>query len=192
MKKFQPWGINRTLGVAALLLCSIGSAWAAAPAQAPAASSVQAVIDRMLIRELMDLYGTVHDVGTPEQYADLFTPDGEISSGGRVMVKGREALMQQAVRDHERYTETDAQGRKSSIMRHLISNAQVTITGPDTAEGTCYVTTVVRKGNVGPAILSISRYIDQYVKTNGEWRIKNRQILLEFGNGELAQSMGFR
>lgn len=190
MKKFHAWGISRQLAVGALLLCSIGSAWAAAPASLDPA--VQKVIDRTLIRELMDLYGTVHDVGTPEQYADLFTADGEIASGGRVMVKGREALMAQAVRDHERYTETDAQGRKSSIMRHLISNAQVTITGADTAEGTCYVTTVVRKGNVGPAILSISRYVDRYVKTNGEWRIKHRQILLEFGNGELAASMGFR
>lgn len=190
MKKFHARGITRGLGLAGLLLCSIGVAWSAAPPAVPA--EVQQVIDRTLIRELMDRYGTVHDVGTPDEYADLFTADGEISSGGRVMVKGREALKAQAVRDHERYTETDAQGRKSSIMRHLISNAQITITGADTAEGTCYVTTVVRKGNVGPAILSISRYVDRYVKANGEWRIKHRQILLEFGNGELATSMGFR
>jgi hypothetical protein len=165
---------------------------AACSREVPQNPAIQEAIDRLEIRELMDLYGTVHDIGTPEEYADLFTEDGEIGSGGRVMVKGREALMAQAVRDHERYTETDARGRTSSIMRHLITNAQVKITGENTAEGTCYVTTMVRKGDVGPAVLSISRYIDQYVKVDGKWRIQHRDILLEYGNNELAGLMGFR
>ena len=76
-------------------------------------------------------------------------------------------------------------------MRHLISNAQDTLTGAHAAEGTCYVTTVVRKGEVGPAILSISRYVDRYVKADGQWRIARREIYLEFGNAELAAQMGF-
>lgn len=164
---------------------------------APGAATVDPVLmevaDRTMIRELMDLYGTVHDSGTPEEYADLFTADGEIAmGGGRVMVKGREALIAQAQRDHDRYGVTDAQGRWSSIMRHLISNAQVKLDGPDSAEGTCYVTTVVRKGDVGPAILSISRYVDRYVKVEGRWLIQRREIFLEFGNNELAGQMGFR
>jgi hypothetical protein len=150
------------------------------------------IADRTLIRELMDRYGTVHDSGTPEEYADLFTSDGEIAiGGGPVLVKGREALMEQAQRDHDRFGETDANGRWTSIMRHLISNAQIELSGATTAEGTCYVTTVVRKGDVGPAILSISRYVDRYVKAEGRWRIARREIFLEFGNAELAAQMGF-
>lgn len=150
------------------------------------------IADRTLIRELMDRYGTVHDSGTPEEYAGLFTSDGEIAiGGGPVLVKGREALMGQAQRDHDRFGETDANGRWTSIMRHLISNAQIEVTGDGTAEGTCYVTTVVRKGDVGPAILSISRYVDRYVKADGQWRIARREIFLEFGNAELAAQMGF-
>jgi hypothetical protein len=76
-------------------------------------------------------------------------------------------------------------------MRHLITNAQITLTGDGTAEGTCYVTTVVKKGDVGPAILSISRYADRYVKGDGEWRIERREIFLEFGNSELGAKLGF-
>jgi hypothetical protein len=166
----------------------------AAPIALPAADSLQAIADRTLIRELLDLYGNVHDSGTPEQYADLFTPDGEIAvaAGGPAIVKGREALMAQARRDHERFgTEPAANGKTTSIMRHLISNAQITLTGADTATGWCYVTTVVKKGDVGPAILSISRYTDRYAKLNGEWRIKRREITIEFGNGELGKQLGF-
>jgi hypothetical protein len=176
--------------VSAALMLGIGACTSNVP---PADAALQQIAERTLIRELMDRYGTVHDSGTPEQYADLFSSDGEIAiGGGPVLVKGREALMEQAQRDHDRYGETDANGRWTSIMRHLISNAQITLTGEATAEGTCYVTTVVRRGDVGPAILSISRYVDRYVKADGEWRIERREIFLEFGNDELAVQMGFR
>lgn len=180
----------RMPAVAVLLCAATFTAWSAAPAPAP--DSVQAIVERTLIRELMDRYGIVHDMGTPEQYADLFTAEGEIATGtGPAMVKGREALMAQARRDHERYTETGPDGKTSSIMRHLISNAEITLTGADTATGTCYVTTMVKKGTVGPAVLSISRYVDRYVKAAGQWRIQRREIYLEFGNAELASQMGF-
>ena len=166
----------------------------AAPAMLPAADSLQAIADRTLIRELMDRYGIVHDSGTPEEYADLFMPDGEIAvaAGGPAIVKGREALMAQARRDHERFgNEPAANGKTTSIMRHLISNTQITLTGADTATGICYVTTVVKKGDVGPAILSISRYTDRYAKKNGEWRIQRREITIEFGNSALGKQLGF-
>ena len=161
---------------------------------AVAADAMQDIADRTLIRELMDRYGLVHDSGTPEEYADLFTADGEIAvaPGGPAVVKGRQALMAQARRDHERFgNEPAANGKTTSIMRHLISNAQITITGPGTARGTCYVTTVVKKGDVGPAILSISRYTDRYVKQNDEWRIQRREITIEFGNSALGKELGF-
>jgi hypothetical protein len=177
---------NKSAIVSVLLL----GAAACTPSGSPDAALLE-IADRTLIRELMDRYGTVHDSGTPDEYADLFTSDGEIATGGRVLVKGREALMAQAQRDHDRFGETDANGRWTSIMRHLISNAQIEVTGDGTAEGTCYVTTVVRKGDVGPAILSISRYVDRYAKANGQWRIAHREIFLEFGNAELAVQMGF-
>jgi hypothetical protein len=165
-----------------------------APAMLPAADSLQAIAERTLIRELMDRYGIVHDSGTPEQYADLFTADGEIAvaPGAPAIVKGRDALIAQARRDHERFgNEPTANGGTTSIMRHLISNSEITLAGEDTATGTCYVTTVVKKGDVGPAILSISRYTDRYAKQNGEWRIQRREITLEFGNQELGKQLGF-
>jgi hypothetical protein len=60
--------------------------------------------DRLAILELMDPYGVVHDFGSPEEYADLFTEDGEIAIGnGPAIVKGRAALIEQGQRDHERF-----------------------------------------------------------------------------------------
>jgi hypothetical protein len=159
-----------------------------------AEDSVQAVAERTLIRELVDRYGLVHDSGSPEEYADLFTADGEIAvaAGAPAIVRGRQALIAQARRDHERFgNEPASDGKTTSIMRHLISNVEVALIGADSATGTCYVTTVVKKGEIGPAILSVSRYTDQYTKQDGRWRIRRREITVEFGNEALGRQLGF-
>jgi hypothetical protein len=144
--------------------------------------------DRFLIMELQDRYGVVHDFGTPEEYADLFTEDGSIGT----RIKGRQALIEQARRDHEKYSAPPGpDGKVSSIMRHIISNRMVTITGPDTAEGSCYVITIINDKTDGPLVMSLSRYVDRYARTKDGWRIAHRDILIESGNREIGKRFGF-
>jgi hypothetical protein len=167
-------GAARLLALATLVLCT--------PALASEAE------DRFLIMELMDRYGVVHDFGTPEEYADLFTEDGSIGT----RTKGREALIAQARRDHERFSaEPGPDGKVSSIMRHIISNRVVRLTGPDTAEGSCYVITLINDRKEGPLVMSMGRYIDRYRKTKDGWRIAHRDIVLEAGNQEIGKRFGF-
>lgn len=164
-------------------------------ASPPAHANNDEAVDRFAITEMMDLYGVVHDFGTPEQYADLFTADGEIavSRGGQAVVKGRDALMEQARRDHEKYVRpTGRNGENEFFMRHIVSNKTVTITGDDTAEGSCFVITLVNDGDNGPAMLSFGRYFDTYAKQDGKWLIARREIVLDFGNEDLAVRFGFR
>ncbi len=102
---------------------------------------------------------------------------------GPAVVKGRQGLIVQARRDHRRFgNEPSAAGEPNSIMRHLISNSAITITGRESAIGSCYVTTMVKKGDIRPAILRIFRYTDHFAKQHGEWRIRRREITIEFGN----------
>jgi hypothetical protein len=146
------------------------------------------VEDRFLIMELMDRYGVVHDFGSPEDYADLFTEDGEIGT----RIKGREALIAQARRDHERYSAPPGpDGTVSSIMRHIISNRVVKLTGPDTAEGSCYVITIINDKDEGPLVMSLARYVDRYKRTKDGWRIAHRDIVMESGNREIGKRFGF-
>lgn len=167
---------------AGILMASAVPALAASPAE-----------ERFLIMELMDRYGIVHDFGGPEEFAALFTDDAVIESGGRVMVRGREALIQQGRRDEQKYfTFQGADGKKSSFMRHVISNRQVKLTGRNTAEGSCYVITMINDSATGPHVFSMSRYVDRYRKVRGEWRIEHRNIVGESGNPELAGKFGFR
>lgn len=166
----------------------------ATPSAAGESTQMQALYERMLIRELQDRYAFAHDFGTPEEYASLFTDDGAISAGnGPPLVQGRDAIIAFAQRDRERYSgEPGPDGTISSIMRHLITNSEIEITGPDTAVGKSFVTTIVQKGDIGPAILSVGRYEDHYVKQEGQWRIARRSIHMDFGDQDLARALGFR
>lgn len=181
-------------GLKWLAVAAAGALFLPAASDPANANSAEA-LDRFAITELMDLYGVVHDFGTPEQYADLFTADGEIavSRGGRAVVKGRDALMEQARRDHEKYVRpTGRDGENEFFMRHIVSNKTVTITGENAAEGSCFVITLVNDGENGPAMLSFGRYFDTYTKHNGKWLIARREIILDFGNEDLAVRFGFR
>jgi hypothetical protein len=77
-------------------------------------------------------------------------------------------------------------------MRHIVTDRVVKLTGDGTAEGSCYVVTLVNDAGTGPQILSFSRYIDRYRKEDGEWRIAHREIELDFGNQDLGKKLGFR
>jgi hypothetical protein len=172
----------------------LGVAIAGLSLLAATAARADDISSRVLIAELMDRYGVVHDFGTPEEYADLFTTDGEIAVGnGPPIVKGREALIAQARRDQERFGAAPAaDGTRSSIMRHLITNRIVKRVGKDEAEGSSYVLTLINDKDAGPQILSFSRYEDRYRKERGAWRIAHRAIITESGNAELGRKLGFR
>jgi hypothetical protein len=147
--------------------------------------------DRAAIVNLIARYGEVHDFGTPEEYADQFTADAEIVVAGRVVAKGRDALLTQARRDHERFGIVLPDGTKTSLMRHLISNAVVERLDGNHASGSSYVTTIVRDGEEGPKILSVGRYLDTLERVGGQWKIARRTIMLDFGNAELGRKFGF-
>ena len=159
----------------------------------PAAAAASAADERLQIYELMDRYGVVHDFGTPEEYAALFTADVQISVGaGPPVVKGHDALVAMAARDHQRFGGgATADGKSALIMRHVISNRLVDLVGKDSARGSCYVTTLIRTPDNGLAVLSIGRYEDEYVRQDGRWRISKRRILLDLGDQKLAKQLGF-
>ncbi|MGZ3276555.1 MAG: nuclear transport factor 2 family protein [Caulobacteraceae bacterium] len=171
----------------------LGCALAGAAMGAPTGAAAGPADDRLQIYELMDRYGVVHDFGTPEEYAALFTPDAEIAvAAGPTVAKGHDALVAMAARDHQRFGGAPTpDGKNSLIMRHVVSNRMVELTGKDAARGSCYVTTLIKTPDNGLALLSIGRYEDEYVRRGGVWRIAKRRIFLDIGDQKLGKQLGF-
>lgn len=162
------------------------------PAFSPAyASGADDAIERFKITELMTRYAWVHNLTEPEEYANLFTKDGEFVAGGVVVVKGHDALLELAKKDRADYNPGAAEGKRSFMaMRTIITNPLVTLNPDGTASGVCYVQIVVQAAAGGPQILAQGRYEDQYRKEDGEWKIARRETFLDMTNVSLAKEVG--
>jgi hypothetical protein len=143
-------------------------------------------LERFRITELMYKYALYHNLTEPEEYASLFTEDGEFGP-----VKGRAALIAMAKDDRAKYNPGAADGKRSfMVMRTIITNPVVTLNRDGTASGICYLQIVVQKKGVGPQILAQGRYEDKYKKEHGEWKIAHRDTFLDMTNMDLAKEIG--
>jgi hypothetical protein len=147
--------------------------------------------DRLLIQEVQNRYALAHDLTDPSLYAGVFTEDAELVGAGRVLAKGREALYAVGESDRKRFNADAAEGERSfGVMRHVITNSVIDLTGPDSARGFCYVLTIVNAEGVGPQIMSVGRYEDEFRKVDGQWLISRREIVMDMGNQDLARQIG--
>lgn len=145
------------------------------------------LLDRLQIMELQSRYALAHDLTDPDGYAAVFTEDAELVGSGRVLAKGREALHAIGVNDRKRFNNSLPEDVRSfGVMRHVVTNQVIDLTGPDTAEGLCYVLTIANRTDEGPQILSVGRYEDQYRRVDGRWLIARREIVMDMGNDALA------
>lgn len=172
--------LNCTTCCVALLCMLLGPALAVA-------DETTELLDRLQIMELQSRYALAHDLTDPAQYAAVFSEDAELVSGDRVLAKGRDAFYNIAVNDRKRYNNDAPMDERSfGVMRHVVTNSVIDLTGPDTAKGLCYVMTIANLKDYGPAILSIGRYEDEFRKVDGKWYISRREIAMDWGNNELA------
>ncbi len=68
-------------------------------------------------------------------------------------------------------------------MNVLVNNPRITVTG-NTAHGEFIYTGIVAEApNKAPVLHEQGREIDEFVKINGEWKIKRRQIINDANEG---------
>jgi uncharacterized protein (TIGR02246 family) len=163
----------RTLTVLTLGLLALGASGAAI---ADDASAVREA-DRAAIEALMWRYVRALDSMDAEGYAAVFTEDGSFGSGSQQRT-GRAELAKMVADLKNGRDERAAKGEKIAPMYHVIANHQITFTGPNEARYDSYWMTVF--GAVGQDVPSrvaaAGRGVDQLVRVNGQWLIKNRNV----------------
>jgi uncharacterized protein (TIGR02246 family) len=163
----------RTLTVLTLAGLALGaSGLAVADDLAPAREQ-----DRAAIEALMWRYVRALDSMDPEAYAAAYTEDGSFGSGSRAET-GRAALAKMVADLKKGRDERAAKGEKIAPMYHVITNHQITFTGPNEARYDSYWMTVF--GAAGPEtpvrVAAAGRGVDELVRVNGQWLIKNRNV----------------
>jgi uncharacterized protein (TIGR02246 family) len=113
------------------------------------------------IHQLKYRYARLIDTKRWEELAEVFAPDATASyGGGATELEGRAAIMEFL---------TGAMGDESMLTSHKMHQPEITLTGPDTAEGIWALDDVVILGEVGLTVRGSSFYEDRYVKRDGHW-----------------------
>lgn len=130
--------------------------------------------DRLEILDLIGRYSFAADTGSAEDYAAVFTDDGEFvgrtGQPDEIHVRGREKLLKFAGNVGARRT-ADTQ------TRHQQSGTTFLALTATTAVTRTYLCTTTVRGDADPFIGLTSIYEDHLVKTADGWRIAQRRTL---------------
>ena len=135
-------------------------------------AKVQELLDRQAINDLIARYSRTLDWVDDAGQADCYWPDAAIDYG---FFKGTAADFVPVGMAVERST-----GRRW----HLLSSLAVKLTSPTTAEGEAYGIALGfrREDEAEPYRGNMygGRYLDQYEKRDGEWRISSRRYIMDW------------
>lgn len=130
------------------------------------------LLDEREILRVMHRYTHALDYGLDEEYVALYTPDGVFD------VRHKDGSEWHVERGHDMirawvatYPKPPAQRRK-----HLVLSPVITVDG-DTAHAESYLFCL--KGDAYPDLYIFGRYVDEFVKVDGQWLIKNRRAEVE-------------
>jgi uncharacterized protein (TIGR02246 family) len=141
------------------------------------AAALREAQDRAAIEALMWRYVRALDTLDPDAYAAVFTEDGTFGSGSTAR-KGRADIKQMVADLKKGRTDREAAGEKPAPMYHVIANHTITFEGPNQARYDSYWMTVF--GAVGQGtpvrVAAAGRGVDELVRVNGQWLIKNRNV----------------
>ena len=136
-------------------------------------TKLKALLDREEIRNLRTLYAHHLDSNTIDALDEVFSADAvvEVTVG---KMTGIDAI-RSGLNDAFKLFDRDRQG--SYPFLHAIANHWITLTGPDTAQGRCYLIDFETASKPDPnPLLLLGLYADTYQRIDGEWRITHTRL----------------
>jgi hypothetical protein len=124
------------------------------------------------VMNLYSLYNLSSDIGTPEEYAGCFTPDGVLQFDGKVMQRGQDQLVE--------YKRRDQDSRGNRYRRHWNATIHLEKVEPGEIRGRCYLQAFSGEPGGAPVLTDTAVYEDRITDTNGEWRFSSRNILFDY------------
>jgi 3-phenylpropionate/cinnamic acid dioxygenase small subunit len=136
-------------------------------------AALMAFADRQAVVDLQVAYTWTLDTKDFQNLRNVFLPDATFNTMGTPHV-GIEAIIS---RVSGALTPLDDS-------QHVVSNHQVTISG-DTAKARCYLVAqhVRNAAKAGPNYIMAGRYEDDLVRTPDGWRIKYRNLVITWTDG---------
>lgn len=137
----------------------------------PSQSLLNELADRIEIGELITRYARLLDERRIEEYAALFTADGEwVGNLGRAQGRGQIiSLMRRALEPVD---------DPSVANYHIVFNPEITVTG-DSANARSGFGYLGRNADDRPDLRMVGHYEDGLVRTDEGWRFARRQAFVD-------------
>lgn len=134
---------------------------------------LKALLDREEIRALRTLYAHHLDSNNIAALDQVFSADAVVQVTVGKM-QGIDAIRAGLA---EAFTLFDRDKQGSYPFMHAIVNHWIQLTGPDTAQGRCYLIDFETASKPDPnPLLLLGLYADQYQRIDGEWRITHTRL----------------
>jgi hypothetical protein len=168
MKTFSKHWNQARMGV-------LGVAWCLALASSPAAQAqgitARALVDRAQIQDLITHYYYNFGKESPESFSDFYADDAELILG-TTHFKGKEGIA-------KAYAPRPGGGgpaRNAYSFNVTISNPLIVVHGDMATSQLIYTEFVMDKQGDAPRVTTQGREYATFVKVQGQWRYKTRQI----------------
>jgi hypothetical protein len=142
------------------------------PAMAETPSyTAEALADRAAIEDILTSYYNNFGNGAEDHVGQYYAEDGEMVLGA-TSFKGIDAI-----KGAYSAVPADAPQRKSFALNILIGNPLIKVDGDTATARLVFTEYIVDKEGDAPRILTMGREFDWFVKRDGKWLIKKRQIM---------------
>ena len=136
-------------------------------------TTLKGLLDREEIRGLRTLYAHHLDSHNIAALDQVFSRDAVVE----VTVSRMEGIAAIRAGLEDAFQLFDRDGRGSFPFLHAIANHWVQLTGPDTAEGRCYLIDFETASKPDPnPLLLLGVYADEYRRIDGAWRITKTRL----------------
>lgn len=135
-------------------------------------TDLETLIETEKIKKLRILYSHHFDMNELDKMIALFTSDAICEFGSRGTCVGHAQMREVFEYAHEFW---DKNKRGTYPYVHAITNHWIEFTGPESAEGRCYLIDMAMCQEQSPLLL-IGAYDDEYKKVDGQWLIHRTRI----------------
>jgi len=140
------------------------------------------LLAREAIRDLVVRYNSNGDTGRFEQVWDLFVEDAVMevgtARGERTVYQGLEEVKRIFTGAQGRVLDQGAAGT-TAYVRHFTATHQIDVVDDNHAAGRCYFAVIIGNGDGDGGLDHWGRYIDDYVKVDGGWRFQVRRVYVD-------------
>jgi hypothetical protein len=161
----------RRLSYGLALACFLGLSQPAALAAPMGAMTVQTLVDRAEIEDLLTRYYYNFGSENVGSFSTFYADDAELALGPN-SYKGKEGI-ERAYRGAGQ----NSPFRNVFAANITISNPLISVHGNSATAQLIFTETVIDKQGTAPRLLQQGREYDILVKANGHWRFKKRQIV---------------